>query len=86
MLSAGMATAMSPEILLMDEWFLAGDADFMKKADYITSNEPIEQRVNTRIYTAALADLNKREPKEKLWKELDKDFRAVDPDLHIKKH
>lgn len=60
--------------------------DFMKKADYISSNEPIEQRVNTRIYTAALANLNKREPKEKLWKELDKDFRAVDPDLHIKKH
>jgi lipopolysaccharide transport system ATP-binding protein len=28
-----MATAMTPEILLMDEWFLAGDADFMARAD-----------------------------------------------------
>jgi lipopolysaccharide transport system ATP-binding protein len=27
-----MATAMDPEVLLMDEWFLAGDADFMGRA------------------------------------------------------
>ena len=32
-LSFAMATAMTPEILLMDEWFLAGDADFMARAD-----------------------------------------------------
>jgi len=32
-LAFAMATAMTPEILLMDEWFLAGDADFMAKAD-----------------------------------------------------
>jgi len=32
-LSFAMATAMTPEILLMDEWFLAGDADFMAKAE-----------------------------------------------------
>ena len=31
-LSFAMATAMRPEILLMDEWFLAGDADFMGRA------------------------------------------------------
>jgi lipopolysaccharide transport system ATP-binding protein len=32
-LAFAMATAMTPEILLMDEWFLAGDQDFMKKAE-----------------------------------------------------
>ncbi|MGG5811562.1 ABC transporter ATP-binding protein [Falsiroseomonas sp. CW058] len=31
-LSFAMATAVRPEILLMDEWFLAGDADFMARA------------------------------------------------------
>ncbi|MBR0679528.1 ABC transporter ATP-binding protein [Roseomonas eburnea] len=32
-LAFAMATAMTPEILLMDEWFLAGDAEFMTKAE-----------------------------------------------------
>jgi lipopolysaccharide transport system ATP-binding protein len=32
-LSFAMATAMTPAILLMDEWFLAGDAEFMARAD-----------------------------------------------------
>jgi lipopolysaccharide transport system ATP-binding protein len=32
-LSFAMATAITPEILLMDEWFLAGDANFMTKAE-----------------------------------------------------
>ncbi|MDB5370850.1 MAG: transporter ATP-binding protein [Roseomonas sp.] len=32
-LSFAMATAMAPQILLMDEWFLAGDADFMQRAE-----------------------------------------------------
>ena len=31
-LSFAAATLMEPEILLMDEWFLAGDADFMARA------------------------------------------------------
>jgi lipopolysaccharide transport system ATP-binding protein len=31
-LGFGLATAMRPEILLMDEWLLAGDAAFMEKA------------------------------------------------------
>jgi lipopolysaccharide transport system ATP-binding protein len=31
-LAFAMATAVHPEILLMDEWFLAGDADFMTRA------------------------------------------------------
>jgi lipopolysaccharide transport system ATP-binding protein len=31
-LSFAVATLMSPQILLMDEWFLAGDADFMARA------------------------------------------------------
>jgi lipopolysaccharide transport system ATP-binding protein len=32
-LAFAMATAMRPQILLMDEWFSAGDADFMAKAE-----------------------------------------------------
>jgi lipopolysaccharide transport system ATP-binding protein len=31
-LGFALATAIRPQILLMDEWFLAGDADFMSKA------------------------------------------------------
>ena len=31
-LAFGMATAIRPQVLLMDEWFLAGDAAFMEKA------------------------------------------------------
>ena len=31
-LSFAMATVMEPQVLLMDEWFLAGDAAFMAKA------------------------------------------------------
>ncbi len=31
-LGFGLATAIRPQILLMDEWFLAGDAEFMEKA------------------------------------------------------
>lgn len=31
-LSFAIATVMQPEVLLMDEWFSAGDADFMAKA------------------------------------------------------
>jgi lipopolysaccharide transport system ATP-binding protein len=32
-LAFAMATAMQPQVLLMDEWFLAGDAAFMLKAE-----------------------------------------------------
>ena len=31
-LSFAMATVITPEVLLMDEWLLAGDADFMRRA------------------------------------------------------
>lgn len=31
-LGFALATAIRPQVLLMDEWFLAGDAEFMKKA------------------------------------------------------
>ena len=31
-LGFAMATAISPQVLLMDEWFLAGDARFLSKA------------------------------------------------------
>jgi lipopolysaccharide transport system ATP-binding protein len=31
-LGFGLATAIRPEVLLMDEWFMAGDASFMAKA------------------------------------------------------
>ncbi len=32
-LAFAMATAMAPQVLLMDEWFLAGDAEFMQRAE-----------------------------------------------------
>ncbi|WP_424811505.1 ABC transporter ATP-binding protein [Roseococcus sp. YIM B11640] len=32
-LAFALATAMQPEILLMDEWFSAGDAEFMQRAE-----------------------------------------------------
>ena len=32
-LSFAMATVITPEVLLMDEWLLAGDADFMHRAE-----------------------------------------------------
>jgi NitT/TauT family transport system substrate-binding protein len=57
--------------------------DFMKKAEYVTSNESIDQRINTRLYASALAALERREPKEKLWKNLEKEFKGGDPALHI---
>ena len=60
--------------------------DFMKKADYVTSNEDIDKRINTRLYASALASLEKQEPKEKLWRNLEKDFKSTDPALHIKTH
>ncbi len=60
--------------------------DFMKKADYITSTESIDGRVNTKIYAGALASLEKREPKEKLWRTLEKEFKSGDGELHIKGH
>jgi len=60
--------------------------DFMKKADYITTNEAIDNHINTKLYANALATLQKREPKEKLWKKLAKDFSGGDPGLHIKAH
>ncbi len=31
-LGFALATAIRPQVLLMDEWFLAGDAAFMEKA------------------------------------------------------
>jgi NitT/TauT family transport system substrate-binding protein len=60
--------------------------EFMKKADYITSNESIDNRINTRLYANALSALQKSEPKEKIWKTLEKEFKGGDPELHIKAH
>lgn len=60
--------------------------DFMKKAEYITSNESIDNRINTKLYANALKTLEKREPKERLWRNLEKEFKGGDPELHINKH
>jgi lipopolysaccharide transport system ATP-binding protein len=37
-LGFALATAIRPQIILMDEWFLAGDADFMAKAKHRLEN------------------------------------------------
>jgi NitT/TauT family transport system substrate-binding protein len=60
--------------------------DFMKKAEYVSSSEAIDNRINTRLYANALTTLQKQEPKEKLWKKLEKELKGGDPDLHIKAH
>ncbi len=60
--------------------------DFMKKIDYISSNESIDKRINTKIYQNALAALSNREPNEKLWKKLSKEFQGGDAPLHIAGH
>jgi NitT/TauT family transport system substrate-binding protein len=60
--------------------------DFMKKIDYVSSNESIDKRINTKIYQNALASLSKREPNEKLWKKLSKEFQGGDAPLHIAAH
>jgi NitT/TauT family transport system substrate-binding protein len=60
--------------------------DFMQKIDYVSSKDSIDKRINTKLYAIALASLQKQEPKEKLWKSLEKEFKAGDPDLHINKH
>lgn len=60
--------------------------EFMKKADYITSNDSIDSHINTRLYANALAGLEKREPREVLWKKLSREFRGGDPGLHIRAH
>jgi lipopolysaccharide transport system ATP-binding protein len=64
-LGFALATAITPDILLMDEWFLAGDAEFMTKAEerlaqlvtkseilvIATHNMDIVQKWCTRILT-----------------------------------
>lgn len=60
--------------------------DFMKKAGYISSNDSIDSHINTRLYANALAGLEKREPREILWKKLSREFRGGDPGLHIRAH
>lgn len=60
--------------------------DFMKEVDYITSNESIGKRINTRIYQTALNNIIKKEPKDKIYRNLLKEFNTEDADLHIKKH
>jgi lipopolysaccharide transport system ATP-binding protein len=53
-LSFAAATLMEPQILLMDEWFLAGDADFMQRA-----TQRLEQLVTTaEILVIATHDMN----------------------------
>jgi NitT/TauT family transport system substrate-binding protein len=60
--------------------------EYMKKIDYIASSESIDKRINTKIYQNALASLSKREPNEKLWKKLSKEFQNGDAPLHIAGH
>jgi lipopolysaccharide transport system ATP-binding protein len=53
-LAFALATAMTPDILLMDEWFLAGDADFMVRAE-----ERLAQLVtDAEILVIATHDMN----------------------------
>lgn len=52
-LAFGMATAFPPEILIMDEWIMAGDASFMTKA---------KQRIETMVENADILVLASHTP------------------------
>jgi NitT/TauT family transport system substrate-binding protein len=59
---------------------------FMNDIGYIDSKKQIRDNISTKLYANALAALRTQEPKEKLWKDLSKEFNSGEPDLHIKKH
>ncbi|QNT78981.1 ABC transporter ATP-binding protein [Entomobacter blattae] len=52
-LAFGLATAINPTILLMDEWFMAGDASFMEKA---------RLRINTMVEKADIVVISTHQP------------------------
>jgi lipopolysaccharide transport system ATP-binding protein len=52
-LGFGLATAIKPQILLMDEWLMAGDANFMDKA---------KQRLETMVQGAEILVLSSHAP------------------------
>jgi lipopolysaccharide transport system ATP-binding protein len=52
-LGFGLATAIKPQILLMDEWLMAGDANFMDKA---------RQRLETMVQGAEILVLSSHSP------------------------
>jgi NitT/TauT family transport system substrate-binding protein len=60
--------------------------DFMNKIEYINSKEKIDRRVNTSIYQTALNTVLKREPKEKIYGDLNKEFKSGGEAIHIKHH
>jgi lipopolysaccharide transport system ATP-binding protein len=52
-LGFGLATSIKPQILLMDEWLMAGDANFMEKA---------KQRLETMVQGAEILVLSSHSP------------------------
>ena len=54
-LAFGIATAIKPQILLMDEWFLAGDANFMEKAR--TRMEALVRTAEILVLSSHLTDI-----------------------------
>jgi len=53
---------------------------------YIDSKKQISNNISTSLYANALTTLQKRDPKDKFWKDMNKEFKSGEPDLHIKKH
>lgn len=60
--------------------------EFMNEVGYIDSKKQIGNNISTGLYANALATLQKRDPKDKFWKDLNKEFKSGEPDLHINKH
>jgi lipopolysaccharide transport system ATP-binding protein len=52
-LGFGLATSIKPQILLMDEWLMAGDANFMEKA---------KKRLETMVQGAEILVLSSHSP------------------------
>jgi hypothetical protein len=58
----------------------------MNDIGYIDSKKQIGSNISTTLYANALATLQKQEPKDTFWGDLNREFRRGEPDLHISKH
>src|ERR1700688_3839338 len=66
-LTFAVATCFSPEILLMDEWILAGDAGFLAKAQHRV--EAFVERANILVLASHSTEICRRWCNKAVWME-----------------
>ncbi|WP_242403291.1 hypothetical protein [Asaia platycodi] len=66
-LAFGLATAITPDVLLMDEWFMAGDITFMEKAQ--KRIETLVQDADTLVMSSHQPEIIRRWCTRLLWLE-----------------